>query len=118
MTGRWANDLELRKTLKGTPVCSVNLAVNEGYGENKTVQYIDVILWGKIAENACTFTKKGHLVEVVGKLQTRYRDIEGKKVKITEVIADEVGFLERKQDYSFPNNNNTENNYRDDDLPY
>lgn len=55
--------------------------------------------WGKIAENTANYTKKGSLVGISGKITTRsYDNKEGKKVYVTEILANEVKFLESKKE--------------------
>lgn len=95
-TGRLTKDPELKFTQgKGTAVVSFDLAVNDGFGQDKKVYYIPVVVWGKSAENVANFTHKGSLVAVTGKLTTRsYTAKDGSKRYVTEVVADMMNGIE------------------------
>lgn len=100
LTGRLTKDPELRFTPNGVAVCSFTLAVNRNYkngsGEIET-DFINIVVWRKPAENAANFLRKGSLAGVDGRLATRsYENQEGRKVYVTEVIAEQVQFLEPK----------------------
>lgn len=127
VSGRWVRDPELRYTPQGTAVASATIAVNEGYGDKKKTYYFDVVMWGKRGENVCTYSKKGDRIEVDGKLTSRsYENNEGRKVKVTEIVADEVIFVETKgsggasnqNDYPPPDPGGYTPPFNDDDLPF
>lgn len=134
IVGRITKDLELRKTQNGTSVVSFTLAVNrsikkEGQPE---ADFINCQAWSKTAEAICNYVSKGHLLGLEGRIQTRnYDDKDGKRVYVTEVVADSVQFLEsKKQAENVQNEANTvpvmqNNEYTDyaadiptDDLPF
>lgn len=100
IVGRLTQDPELRVTPNGIPVTTFTVAVGKAYtnqnGEKET-DFIDCVIWRKSAENVANFTRKGSLVSVSGSLQTRMRQIETKKVKVTEVLCNNVRFLESKE---------------------
>jgi len=95
-TGRLVKDHELKFTQgAGTVVATFTIAVDRKFkkeGQPKA-DFINVVAWGKIGENIANYKKKGDIVGVVGRLETR--SYEGKKgrVYITEVIAEEIDFL-------------------------
>lgn len=100
LVGRLTRDPELRYLPNGTPVCTFTLAVNRPFtnqqGEREA-DFINVVVWRKTAENAANFLRKGNLAGVDGRLQTRsYEGQDGKRVYVTEVVADSVQFLEPK----------------------
>lgn len=97
LVGRLTRDPELRHTSSGRAVCQINLAINRTFtnqnGEREA-DFINVVVWDKQAENVSKYVSKGRLVSVEGRLQSRsYDDKDGKKVYVTEVIANSVQFL-------------------------
>ncbi|EDN6459484.1 single-stranded DNA-binding protein [Listeria monocytogenes] len=113
LVGRLANDPDLKYTPSGVAVATFRLAVNRPFtnqdGEREA-DFINCVVWRKPAENAANFLKKGSMAGVDGRVQTRnYEDNDGKRVFVTEVVAESVQFLE-------PKNNNAEgatsNNYQ------
>lgn len=102
LTGRLTRDSELRHTGSGSAFASFSLAVERpfknGNGE-KEVDFINVVAWRKTAEIITSFTRKGSLVGITGRIQTRnYTNNEGRKVYITEVVAEQVQLLDSKKD--------------------
>lgn len=103
LIGRLTADPELRYTQSGKAVCSVTVACDRGYGENKETDFIPVVLWEQRAEFAANYLAKGVLVGVVGRIQVRkYEASDGSKRTATEVVARELKSLSR------PNNGNEE----------
>ncbi|MCL4173981.1 single-stranded DNA-binding protein [Lacticaseibacillus paracasei] len=101
LTGRLTRDVDLRYTQSGTAVGSFTLAVDRQFrssnGERET-DFISCVIWRKSAENFANFTKKGSLVGVEGRIQTRtYDNAQGQKVFVTEVIVDNFALLESRQ---------------------
>lgn len=100
LVGRMTKDPELKYTSSGTAVLTFNLAVNRPFTNQQGEREADFIMcqvWRKTAENVANYTRKGSLVGVVGRIQTRnYDDKDGKKVYVTEVVAENVQFLEPK----------------------
>lgn len=99
--GRLTKDSELRYTPQGKAVANFTMAVNRPFtnqqGEREA-DFIPVVVWGKLAENVANYTRKGSLVGVTGRIQTRNFDgNDGKKVYITEIVAESVQFLDQKQ---------------------
>ena len=99
LVGRLSKDVELRYTPNGKAVASFTVAVDNGFGDNKKTDFINCVVWDKKAESTANYTKKGSLVGVIGRIQTRnYEGSDGKKVYVTEVLALEVKFLGSKGD--------------------
>ena len=114
--GRLTKDPELRFTPgKGTANTTFTMAIDDGYGDNKKTYYIPIVVWGKSAESVANYVSKGSLVAVTGKIATRnYENKEGKKVYVTEVIAnqfDGVKFLDSKASNSQGNSSGNSNQY-------
>ena len=109
LIGRVTKAPELKHTQSNIPVVSFTLAVNRQFtnesGE-KQADFIQCIIWRKQAENMAKYVDKGHLIGVQGRIQTRqYDDDNGKTVYITEVVAENIQFLEsKKQDDNYPTN--------------
>ncbi|HGM4113457.1 TPA: single-stranded DNA-binding protein, partial [Listeria monocytogenes] len=101
LVGRLTKDPELRYTPAGVAVTTFTLAVNRAFtnqnGEREA-DFIQCVVWRKQAENAANFLKKGSMAGVDGRIQTRnYEDNDGKRVYVTEIVAESVQFLEPKQ---------------------
>ncbi len=99
LMGRLTRDPELRHTGSGTPVCSFNIAIDNGYGENKTTDFINCTAWNKTAEFVNKYFTKGRMIIVIGRIQTRsWEGQDGKKNYATEVVASEVSFGDSKKE--------------------
>ncbi len=95
LIGRLTRDPELRYTTNGTAVCRFSLAVNRRYNREQT-DFIDIVAWRGLAENCANYLGKGRLAAVDGSIQVRsYEAQDGQKRKVTEVVADDVRFLDR-----------------------
>ncbi|HAC0712887.1 TPA_asm: single-stranded DNA-binding protein [Listeria monocytogenes] len=112
LVGRLTKDPELRYTPAGVAVATFTLAVNRpfknGQGEQEA-DFIQCVVWRKPAENVANFLKKGSLAGVDGRVQTRnYEGNDGKRVYVTEIVAESVQFLEPKNNHveGFTSNNN------------
>ena len=102
LIGRLVKDLDLRYTQSGKAVATGTLAVNRRFknasGENEA-DFIQIQIWDKSAENLASFTRKGSLVGITGRIQTRnYENKEGQRVYVTEVVAENFALLESKKD--------------------
>ncbi|HEB2219322.1 TPA: single-stranded DNA-binding protein, partial [Staphylococcus aureus] len=117
LVGRLTKDPELRSTPNGVNVGTFTLAVNRTFtnaqGEREA-DFINVVVFKKQAENVKNYLSKGSLAGVDGRLQTRsYDNKEGRRVFVTEVVADSVQFLEPKN-----NNQQQNNNYQQQNNAY
>lgn len=102
LMGRLTADPELRTTTNGVATCAFRLAVDRKYksqnGERQA-DFINVVTWRQTAEFVCRYFSKGRSVLVEGTLQSRtYDDKDGKKVYVTEVVADAVYFTGERTD--------------------
>ena len=146
LIGRLTKDPELRYSSNNVAVCNITVAVNrpfENQNGQREADFINVSVWRKQAENVKNYLTKGSQVAVDGRIQTRnYDDKDGKKIYVTEVIADNIQFLDSKRNndnqntsqttpYDFNNNDKTVNvdndpfasfgetiDISDDDLPF
>ena len=100
LIGRLTRDPELRYTSSNVPTASFSLAVNRPFQNQSGVReadFINIVVWRKPAETAKKYLTKGSLIAVEGRIQTRnYDGADGKKVYVTEVVADNFEFLETK----------------------
>ena len=133
LVGRITKDPELRKTQSGTSVVSFTIACNRRVpSQGQDADFINCVAWNKTADFMAQYVKKGALLGLEGRIQIRsYDDKDGKRVYVTEVVADSVQFLEsKKQAENVQNEANTEpvmqnDEYTDyaadiptDDLPF
>lgn len=100
LVGRLTKDPDLRITPEGTPVVNLTLAVNRQFknqnGDYET-DFVQCTIWRKTAENTANYCRKGAVLGITGKIHTRnYQNPEGKKVYVTEVVAEHVQFLSRR----------------------
>ena len=100
LIGRLTRDPELRYTGSNRAVTQITIAVNRNFtnqnGEREA-DFINVVVWDKAAENLKKYVGKGRMVAVEGRIQTRnYDNNEGKKVYVTEVVAQNVQFLDSR----------------------
>ena len=99
--GRLTSTPELKQTASGIPVCSFGVAVSRRVqkdGETQT-DFINCIAWRQNAEFITRYFKKGSSVSIVGTIQTRsFTDRHGERRYATEVIAEEIGFVDCRSD--------------------
>ena len=96
LIGRLSRDPELRYTSNNTPVCQISVAISRPVSQDKEPEtdFINVTIWNKQAENLVKYVKKGNQIAIEGRIQTRsYDNEEGKKVYVTEVLANHVEFI-------------------------
>lgn len=100
LMGRLTREPEVRYTTTGKVVCQFTLAVDRPFANQdgqREADFINIVVWGKIAELCGNSLAKGHRALVDGRLQLRSYDAkDGGKRYVTEVIANSVYFLERK----------------------
>ncbi|MBC1742067.1 single-stranded DNA-binding protein [Listeria welshimeri] len=109
LVGRLTKDPELRYTPAGVAVATFTLAVNRTFtnqqGEREA-DFINCVVWRKPAENVANFLKKGSMAGVDGRVQTRnYEGNDGKRVYVTEIVAESVQFLEPRNSNGGGGNN-------------
>lgn len=132
MVGRLTRDVELRYTPSNQAVATFTLAVNRNFKNQATgereADFINCVIWNKQAENLANWTKKGHLIGITGRIQTRsYENQQGQRVYVTEVVAESFQLLERRDNsanYSSmdeqmpPGMSGQLMDITDDDLPF
>lgn len=101
LVGRLTKAVDLRYTGSGIAVAQTNLAVERPFTNQNGVRetdFIRIVIWRKAAENLSNFTTKGSLIGVTGRIQTRsYENNSGQKVYVTEVVCENVQYLEPKE---------------------
>lgn len=117
LVGRLTKDADLRYTSGGQAVSTFNLAVNRNFtnqsGEREA-DFVNCVIWRKLAETLANYAKKGTLIGVVGRIQTRnYENQQGQRVYVTEVVCDNFQLLEPKKDNQQQNNQS----YHQDSMP-
>lgn len=128
LTGRITKDLELKYTQNGKAYCRFTLAVDRGLSKEKkqeaeangqpTVDFINCVAWGKVAETLSKYTAKGKKILVNGSIETgSYTAQDGSKRYTTDVLVNRIEILE------FVDNNNVNNQDtrpfgQFDDMPY
>ena len=143
LVGRLTRDPELKYTGNNVAVASFSLAVNRNFkdanGERET-DFINCVIWRQQAENLANWAKKGALIGITGRIQTRsYENQQGQRVYVTEVVAENFQILEiravreggntngyNQQPQQAPNNsrggapfgNSTSMDIQDSDLPF
>lgn len=98
LIGRLTRDPELRYTPSGVAVTQFTLACDRPFtnanGEREA-DFIPIVTWRQLAETCANYLRKGRLTAVEGRMQVRnYENNEGRRVYVTEVVADNVRFLE------------------------
>ncbi|MGI6113018.1 MAG: single-stranded DNA-binding protein [Mahellales bacterium] len=99
LIGRLTKDPELRYLTSGTSVATFTLAVDRNFtnqqGEREA-DFLPIVAWRKLGETCANYLTKGRMVAVCGRIQTRsYEGQDGQRRYITEIVADEVRFLDR-----------------------
>lgn len=101
ITGRITKGLEKHQTNKGTSVVNFSLAVDRRFKDsngNREADFIGIQAWGMTADLLCKYCGKGSLIGIEGRIQTRnYENNQGQRVYVTEVVAENVTFLDSKK---------------------
>lgn len=127
LTGRIANDLELRATSTGKSICEFRLATNRPTNRDgeRIADFISCRVWNKPAENLTKYQAKGNLIAVIGRMQVdNYLDKEGKQKYNYYVLVEELEFLEPKKEKNEFKDLKTKTEvqdqfkYTDADLPF
>ena len=94
LMGRLTKNPETRYTPNNTVYTTFTLAVNRIYGKDtQEADFINIVAWNKTAEITSTYLTKGNLIALAGRIQTRdYDGKDGKRVYVTEVVAEEIFF--------------------------
>ena len=126
LVGRMTKDAELRYTPSNVAVATFTLAVNRNFKKQdgeREADFVNCVICRQQAENLANWVKKGALIGVTGRIQTRsYKNQQGQRVYVTEVVAESFQLLESRveqsnsQDGSFGNSNPMD--IQDEDLPF
>jgi len=99
LIGNLTKDPELKTTTSGTSVCNFTLAVTRRFSNQqgeREADFLPIVVWRAQAENCAKYLRKGSQVAVAGTIQTRsYEAQDGSRRYVTEVVGDEVKFLNR-----------------------
>lgn len=100
LVGRLTKDVELRYTPSNVAVATFTLAVNRTFkNENgdREADFINCVMWRQQAENLANWAKKGALIGITGRIQTRsYDNQQGQRVYVTEIVAEQFQLLESR----------------------
>ena len=136
LVGRMTDNAKLRYTPSNQAVATFSLAVNRNFkGQNgeREADFINCVIWRQLAENLVNWAKKGALIGITGRIQTRsYENQQGQRVYVTEVVAEQFQLLEswkdreagQSQGYGQPDfsrqatANTSPMDISDDDLPF
>lgn len=138
LIGRLTRDPELRYIPgSGAAVARFGMAVDKGLSREKkqemesrnqpTADFINIVVWGKPAENCANYLAKGRLVAIQGRIQTGSYEKEGQRVYTTEVVANNVEFLEWGDKNQTPGFNDSSSDFGgiegfhptdNDDIPF
>lgn len=113
LIGRLTRNPELRYTPAGVAVTTFTLAVDRAFKNDgkREADFINIVVWRQLAETVASYLKKGRLTAVQGAIQVRnYDNNEGKRVYVTEIVADDVKFLDS-------GNNENKDPFIDDGKP-
>lgn len=114
LIGRLVRDPQLKYLPNGTANATFTMAVDRGLSKEKkqeaevknqpTADFVRIVVWGKSAENSANYLAKGRLVAIQGRIQTGSYDKDGVKTYTTDVVANQVEFLEwgDKQNQAIP----------------
>lgn len=100
LIGRLTRDAELRYTPSNIATAQFNIACNRNFknaNDEYDADFINCVMWREQAERFCNWTRKGMLVGITGRIQTRnYENNNGKRVYVTEVVAENFQVLEKR----------------------
>ena len=101
LVGRLTRDITVNKSDKGNKVATLSLAIPRSFKNSEGVydtDFIDCVLFDSIADNTSEYCKKGDIVGIKGRVQSRVVEKEDKKEYLTEIIAEKVTFLSSKKE--------------------
>ena len=104
IVGRLVSDLEVRKTESDKSVANITVAVPRNFKNSDGVyetDFIDCVVWNGVAENTAEYCHKGDIIGIKGRMQTKTKELDGKKINSLEVVAEKVTFLSTRE----PNKN-------------
>lgn len=135
LVGRLTKNAELKYTPSNQAVATFTLAVNRNFksqnGEREA-DFINCVIWRQQAENLANWAKKGALIGITGRIQTRnYENQQGQRVYVTEVVVEQFQLLESQKERGTQSQGNSQPDFgrneqmqsnpmdiSDDDLPF
>jgi single-strand DNA-binding protein len=125
LTGRLTSDTDLQTTSSGINFVKATIAVDREFKDTKgekVTDFFDITVWRQSAEFISKYAGKGDLVGVVGQLQKRSYERDGKNIWLTEVIVDKIQVLQRKEQDVKPEVKQVKKDIKplatDDELPF
>ncbi|HIH7931846.1 TPA: single-stranded DNA-binding protein [Streptococcus suis] len=126
LVGRMTRDAELRYTPSNQAVATFTLAVNRNFknqDREREADFVNCVIWRQQAENLANWAKKGALIGITGRIQTRsYDNQQGQRVYVTEVVAESFQLLESRGQQSNSQDGSSGNSspmdIQDEDLPF
>ena len=101
LVGRTTKEIELKYTSNDLAYANFTLAVNRNFKNqngDREADFINIVIWRQQAENLANWAKKGTLLGITGRIQTRnYENQQGQRVYVTEVVADNFQILESRK---------------------
>ena len=113
--GRLTRDPELKRTQSNISYVRFTLAVNRSFTDEsgeRQADFISCIAWRAQAENLARFMKQGSQIGLVGRIQTGSYESDKGTIYTTDIVADNIQFLESK-----PKQDNKDNGYDEQDIP-
>ena len=98
LSGNITNDLEIRKTPTNKSVLSFKIAVNDGYGEKKTTDYLKCVAWENTAELIAKYCRKGSKILVEGKSKSEQYEKDGQRMYNDYILVNSVEFLDTRKE--------------------
>ena len=125
LIGRLTNDTELATTASGINYCRFSLAVSRPHSKENETDFFNIVAWRGLAENCAKYLKKGSQCAIVGTLQNNTYEKDGTRLTVTQIVADEVEFLQSLKNTERKVENRTQTALQteltpisDDDLPF
>lgn len=125
LIGRLTNDIELATTNSGINYCRFSLAVSRPLSKENETDFFNIVAWRGLAENCAKYLKKGSQCAIVGTLQNNTYEKDGTRLTVTQIVANEVEFLQSLKNTERKVENRTQTAFQteltpisDDDLPF
>lgn len=124
LIGRLTADPEVRVTTEEVSLAKFTLAVDRPFTNGDKTDFMNIVCWRKIADQAANYVKKGMLILIEGRIQIRtYDDSEGEKKWVTEIVANHLRMLEKKSDGSkesvpADSSKSEKQEFTEDDIPF
>ena len=121
LCGNLTKDPDVRYTQNGKAMARMSIAINQGYGDNKTTEYFNLVAWEKTAQLCEKYLRKGSKVLVEGRLKNNnYKDNKGVQHYAVDVIVTSLEFMDSKkktaeEDEGYPTDDGRS---PDDDMPF